>query len=435
MARNLYYLLLISVAMCSAYFISSGQLPHLLKRFVPLYVGNHGTSDVLLYDAEATAKEPVAALRPGGWLRYRYSGSEGRWLYVSDHKGVRVVREGATRFGVVISGRFFALLDVLLVLTLICVGLLAMGILRLGRVAAQRRTLLAHAEKAQWKARALEEKVQRLRVELDVVESQKKAQETRVFEQAAQLEKLSLDKHAAIRRYEQRLSSSEAMLEEFVQRRDVEVKDLELSLQRVTAEFDTLIEDVRYYDVNYHDTKFDSLLKGRQFEIAVARRFTVEHGCKILEWTPDKGALFNLWSEQSGNPDLLLQAPSGQKFAVECKFRSFYAYRAAGDLYSPRQINWATETQASRYSLYQEQAGVGVYVAIGLFGKASAPSVCIFAPLTKLIFESKSCLIYFSSSTSSHQLCVKHAEIRELTTGFQDMEQLIPQLAPIAVPA
>lgn len=235
-------------------------------------------------------------------------------------------------------------------------------------------------------------------MDLDLAERQKNEYEARVLLQNAQLEKLSRDKLVAVQLYEERLSSSQALLDEFVQRRDVDVRDLELSLERVTLEFDRLVENVRYYDVDYRDAKFDGLLKGRQFEIAVARRFTVEHGCRILEWTPDKGVLFSLWSEQSNNPDLLLQAPNGQKFAIECKYRSTYARNESGDYHYPRLINWATGSQANRYREYQGRASVDVHVAIGLFGKATEPTVCILAPLEMLISESAPCMVYFSGS-------------------------------------
>lgn len=411
-------------------FKTQDQWRHAVASIVPLHVMNPGAADLKLYPIDPTAKTPIAVLRPQEWLQYDYSGSSGKWLYVSSDGQTAVVRGGVVELGIEVFGRFISVAQWLVLLALIPIA----GILLARRRRVQKQLVVKQRQYAQ-RAEANEElitllqhEVMLLQSKLSTAEQEARAGEATITAQKTHLERQSQAKLDAVKKYQDALSTNQSLWDEFRQRKNVEVKDLEQSLERVSQEFEQLISHVRYYDVEYRDPKFESLLKGRQFEIAMARLFRDELGCKILEWTPDKGTVFNLKTEQNGNPDLLLESPSGQRFAVECKFRSVCAHDETGELFKPKLINWASPFQGKRYADYGRTMNLNVYVALGLYGDAVSPRVQLIAPLPVLFDKSEPKEIYFLNGSSSRQLCVAHADIRELSIEGQDVANLIPEM-------
>lgn len=443
MARNLLdlcILVLLAFGAQQLYKVQD-QWRHLAASVIPLHVTNSGTSDINLYPADPAARLPVAVLPPKERLEYRYSGSSGKWVYVARQGRTVVIRGGTVELGIEVFGRFVSIGQFLALLVIVSIA----GLISARRSRVQKRLLIRERQHAQLLEAdkkviaSLQHEVVQLQSKLrDVAmqqqremlaaEKQSRIHEATIAAQKAELERLGQAKLEAIKKYKEELSTNRHLLDEFRQRKNVEVQDLEQSLERVTREFEQLISDVRYYDVEYRDQKFESLLKGRQFEIAMARLFHDGFGCKILEWTPDKGTIFQLKTEQNGNPDLLLESPAGQRFAVECKFRSGYARDEAGAPLVPNLINWASRYQGLRYARYGRATSLNVYLAIGLFGEAVNPRVQLLVPLPMLFQKSEERRIYFSSGSSSKQLCVAYPDIEHLSIESESVAGLIPEM-------
>lgn len=103
---------------------------------------------------------------------------------------------------------------------------------------------------------------------------------------------------------------------------------------------------------------------GREFEKFVITRFdNTEY--RLVEWRSDK--YIEDWGGPASSraPDILMEhIPSGDRFAIECKFRS----QVRG-----KSLRWARPDQLQCYREYETKQGVPVYVAIGVGGSPSLP--------------------------------------------------------------
>lgn len=91
----------------------------------------------------------------------------------------------------------------------------------------------------------------------------------------------------------------------------------------------------------------------------------------ILNWIQDGSERAR--SEIDFMPDLLIRHnPTGDVFAVECKFRSS---RFEGS------ISWAKEYQIGKYDRYRNATGNQVFIVIGLKGEPEAPGYMYCIPL------------------------------------------------------
>lgn len=185
---------------------------------------------------------------------------------------------------------------------------------------------------------------------------------------------------------------------------------------------------MRTFDVDYNDARFNSILKGRKFEICVAKALADGEGCEILEWTPDKGFLSNLNVKQNGNPDLVLKSRDGAVFAVECKYRSGYANAKGFKHYPGRWISWASKSQATRYSEFASKRNIPVYVALGVFQDAENPDKKLVVPLASLISKSANKDVYFANGKSPELLCVQHKHFYKTCANAGSWKGLIPEL-------
>jgi hypothetical protein len=121
--------------------------------------------------------------------------------------------------------------------------------------------------------------------------------------------------------------------------------------------------------------------KGRSFEKYIAEIFSSQKDYfKIIDWTKDvydkrKG----IEVESNKNPDLIIEyKPTGERFAVECKFRSW--------MYKSEKINdyvikWSYPDQIKRYNDYSKENNIPVFILIGLGGKPNHPELCFCIPL------------------------------------------------------
>jgi len=212
----------------------------------------------------------------------------------------------------------------------------------------------------------------------------------------------------------------EELLEEFIKAAEIKylpkIQDMHAENAKLDEQLRLVKEQAKVFDVNFDDKKFNSILKGRQFEVFVASTFVSKHGCEIIEWTPDKGFNAGIYSESSSNPDLLLKDARGHLFAVECKFRSKYYFR----MRSPNEINWGYKEHGERYQQYAKKRNVAVYVAIGFSGEAINPEFNFLLPLNVLISYST-----IDQYMSNNNYVVKQESIIEFEIKNNDFYELV----------
>ena len=216
----------------------------------------------------------------------------------------------------------------------------------------------------------------------------------------------------------------ELLLEEFIKAAEIKylpkIQDMQAENSKLDEQLRLVKEQAKVFDVNFDDKKFDSILKGRQFEVFVASTFVNKHGCEILEWTPDKGFNAGVYAESSSNPDLLLKDAHGHLFAVECKFRSKYYFKTRDHNPPPKEINWGYKEHGKRYQEYAKTRNLEVYVAIGFSGEATYPEFNFLVPLNTLLNYST-----INQYKSNNNYVVKRDSIVEFEIKNNDFYNLI----------
>lgn len=126
--------------------------------------------------------------------------------------------------------------------------------------------------------------------------------------------------------------------------------------------------------------------KGARFEKFIAKQFQRASGFNVIEWRGDKGFDVGVYVQANTRPDIevtVVQEGVKTRFAVECKYRS--------RLLSNGYLSWANgEAQARRYTAYQVEHGIPVFVAVGLGGRPEAPRLLYVIPLDVLREHSES---------------------------------------------
>ena len=108
-------------------------------------------------------------------------------------------------------------------------------------------------------------------------------------------------------------------------------------------------------------TEFEQ--KGKLFEKYVIGLFDTDNHFSVADWTRDI-CEDGICPESNCNPDIVMRyRKSGDKFALECKFRSRYYY---SEKYHTQVIRWARPDQITNYLTYQKEQNVPVYVVIGV---------------------------------------------------------------------
>lgn len=152
------------------------------------------------------------------------------------------------------------------------------------------------------------------------------------------------------------------------------------SYKNLKAIHEKAIVDARAFDVDFKDKKFESILKGRLFEIRMASYFEKDLRLRIVNWAPDKGFLSGIFVESNLHPDLHLATRNGDQFAVECKYigrKPMYI----NNLKMPDAITWAKEKQPQRYTNFGSERNIPVWVAIGHLGPADDPHSIYLTPI------------------------------------------------------
>jgi hypothetical protein len=123
---------------------------------------------------------------------------------------------------------------------------------------------------------------------------------------------------------------------------------------------------------------YDSYRKGWAFERFVASRFPKE-AWAIEDWTKDKSRGLKRDVESDRNPDLILRSLStGERFAVECKFRSRFWTTKFGT-----GIFW-DKYRHGLYGDYGARENIKVKIAFGVGGNPKNPTKLFVVPIESL---------------------------------------------------
>ncbi|WP_143764273.1 hypothetical protein [Cognaticolwellia mytili] len=160
--------------------------------------------------------------------------------------------------------------------------------------------------------------------------------------------------------------------------------EMKASEKRLISQLDKQVAEGKIFGVDFKHKHYESILKGRQFEIYIATWLTKELGFEIEEWTPDKGVDQDITVKQNLNPDLIVSNHSGDMFAIECKYRGKFS--VIEDV--SESVRWSYMYQGCRYRDFQKEKNHPVYVALGVAGPADKPDMVAMMPIKPLISNS-----------------------------------------------
>jgi len=124
--------------------------------------------------------------------------------------------------------------------------------------------------------------------------------------------------------------------------------------------------------------------KGDSFEIYVHNLFNEKY-FSTEEWTSD---IYNkrngAYVESNKNPDLIIRyKPTGERFAVECKYRSDFTYSEISNI---QCIQWSYPAQIKRYKEFQSSRNMPLFIVIGIGNNIienESPKYMFCIPLNK----------------------------------------------------
>lgn len=140
-------------------------------------------------------------------------------------------------------------------------------------------------------------------------------------------------------------------------------------------------KSLKTIDLELPDKKQESIEKGHEFERYVAHIFSTQNKYFSIEhWTYDYFNKTNgIKVESNLNPDLIIRYNrTGEKFAVECKYRSNYV---KSDIIDDYAIKWSKPEQIKRYHDFSKTHKIPVFVVISLSGKPSNQKYMFCLPL------------------------------------------------------
>jgi hypothetical protein len=111
-----------------------------------------------------------------------------------------------------------------------------------------------------------------------------------------------------------------------------------------------------FHKIEYHVSN-DPEIVGKRFEDHVQNLFPIKM-FKLVEKTHSFKTNTERYVESSLNPDFIFEyIPTGEKFAVECKYRT--------KLNQKRQLEWSNPDQLKRYQKFEFKRRMPVYIVIG----------------------------------------------------------------------
>ncbi len=166
-------------------------------------------------------------------------------------------------------------------------------------------------------------------------------------------------------------------------------RDMELmrkAIERLKDKYEEAKRKAMVFGIDLEDSKIDSLVKGRQFELFAASIWHNDNRTTIEDWTPDKGIHEGIYIRSNGNPDFTISIHRNgdtKIVAVECKYRGRYYYNQEK---RTRYLLLDESRKINRYKNFQDESGFDVYLLLGVTGDSSQPESLYLLNIDDVIF-------------------------------------------------
>ncbi len=362
---------------------------------INVVVCNSDVKPLPIYTTDPLSEKVLGNLQPQKSLPHLYDGSVGHWKYVRYEGGTAVLRSSVALKGIEIQPIFIPLW---LALSLSLIACLASSVFFV---------TLFHSSKQRQKVADLQNTAshffsqsERYQREIEAYQTALKEEKKRLHQQqmeTAQLRsnaiKQKRDLETQLRRADAKTRLKIQDLREILKeeagkeakiRYEVSLEDMMVSYDKLNDKYKNCIAEARVFGIDFSDKKYESLLKGRQFELYFANDLMENKSFRIMEWTPDKGFDAGIWVESNTHPDFVIADGDENLIAVECKFRSNYFFKDK----HKKHISWASEQQGKNYISFARRRNIPVYVAMGLLGVATNPNYHFLVPLDHIMDKS-----------------------------------------------
>lgn len=338
---------------------------------------NHQSRPSKLFAKADSASEVLNRLPSNGFARYIQSGSTGKWHYVRYRGRDYAIYGSRIDLGYYRLANTWVLSKVQLQYFLyVCLGLTLVSLFMLFRCKPQNNPAVLNHRPVSRRPTEQTYTKSELDKAVQSITSQKDEELKQAVYEAEERHRCALA--AQRKRIENELTVG--LKQELEKEYAPTLAAMHESYQNLKSIHEKAIADARAFDVDFKDKSFESILKGRLFEICMASYFEKNLGLRIVDWTPDKGILSGIFVESNLHPDLLLGTQSGEQFGVECKYIGRQPTHIK-KLDMVDAITWAKEKQAPRYASFGRERDIPVWIAIGHLGPADAPSQVFLTPI------------------------------------------------------
>lgn len=331
-------------------------------------VANTSKKSIPLYENAGNTLNVSAILNPGEKAKLSHTGKTGRWLYINIYNQKLAVQSEKITLGYEIKGLPFIDQKRFQYVALACLIIFILSLFFNSPVT---------------KKRLYDENQRESYAQVKVGEVRKELTESHRIE----TDRLKKQYDNENRIVEERIKKE--LLEKLMNELDIDraptINNMISSVENIRNIYNDAIANALTFGIDLKHAKIENLLKGRLFEICIAKIVNNKLKYKILEWTPDKGFEHDIFVQSNLNPDLILSDNSGNEFAIECKYRSTIKSIDKVD----NSVSWAEVKQVERYIDFAKKRNMPVYLALGIEGDPSKPGQIIISPLGSIIDVSK----------------------------------------------
>lgn len=381
---------------------------------IQLVVCNSAVEPLPIYTTDPVSDKVLGTLQSKSSLPYLYGGRADVWKYVRYNGATAVIRSAEGLKGIEVYQFFIPLWLALIASLLLGLGSAFLFFMfffssqhRQKLVDLERTASYLHNESQQHKKEALAYKValerEREHLRLQQSEAQKLHEQIKKQKHSVEAQLINADSTVLTRIECLKQELKDEARKEAKTRYDVSLKEMKASYEQLNNKYIRCIAEAKIFGIDFFDKKYENLLKGRQFELFFAKDIMTNKRHRILEWTPDKGFDNSIWVAANSNPDFVIADDENNVFAVECKFRSQYYFKAE----DKKHISWASEQQGKNYAAFASKRNIPVYIALGFLGLATKPKCHYFVPLDYMLEKS------WSEDVKKHdvQLVCKQTDI------------------------
>lgn len=347
--------------------IMSGHLDvEVGKNHLRKVVGNTSEHALPYYPEGANKTMVVGELATDQFLDYAYSGKTGAWQYAQKSDATVSFRNGKADVGFLVLERMFIPVKYSSQLFWIGFAGIVLSFMLLVLMQYRRRRQSKSSVIQQQQFDELHQHNQRLLH--DNQNLQARLEEERNRQESLEQQLITLDIASNQRFEELSMLLREQVEKESYERYQVTIDEMAQSYERLYQRYEQVVSEAKEMGIDFFDKNYESILKGRRYEICVATDLVRDNLFEILEWTPDKGFESNIPVASNTNPDLVVESANGEVIAIECKFRSGYFFKSTSN-----EISWSNVNQVRRYQDFESSRRIPVYIALGFGGVPQNP--------------------------------------------------------------